>query len=120
MDNHYSGTVLAYQVNPADGLVYATVEDGPDGRPMILLFDEADLDALNRAHKELLRAGTPEPDPSAVLAILRSASRSDRFVWDRVEYRWDTNVGEWVAWRRVDDGEPGPQPDVTFVTDRTW
>ncbi|TXI50197.1 hypothetical protein [Mycolicibacter arupensis] len=113
------GSIYVTDVHPIDGLVYVTIA-GDGDRPMIIMFDSDDLDVLNRARKEL-RAGIKEPDPGTVLQILR-ASRADRFVHDRVEYRYNPYAGEWVAWGRVDidDGEPDSKPGVTFVTDRTW
>lgn len=53
------GSVLAYQVEPDSGLVAVTL-DGGERAPMIVLFDRDDLDALNRARKEL-KAATIRP-----------------------------------------------------------
>jgi hypothetical protein len=98
------GSVYAYQVSPHEGLAYVTIAGPDEDKPMILGFDLADLDQLKHARKEL-RAGVTalkhEPDPGAVLAILE-ASRADRFVWDRVEYRYNPLEGKWLAWGRVD------------------
>lgn len=112
------GTVYATDVHPDDRLVYVTVA-GDENRPMILMFDCEDLDALNTARKELKR-GPAEPDPGAVLRVLNAAtSETGTFIHDRVEYRYDAEMGEWVAWARTDiDGDP--QPGVTFVTKRKW
>lgn len=98
------GSVYAYQVSPHEYLAYVTVAGPDEDKPMILGFDLADLDQLNAARKEL-RAGVKklkaEPDPGAVLAIL-DAWRPDRFVYDRVEYRYSPTEGKWLAWGRVD------------------
>lgn len=115
------GTVLAYQASPHEGLVYVTVTGPDEDKPMILGFDRDDLDALNRARKELKRHRT-EPDPGGILRVLNEASRLDSFVYDRVEYRYSPSDG-WLAWGRVDDldndPEP-PEPTVTRTTDRKW
>ncbi len=96
------GTVLAYQASPHEGLCYVTISGPDENKPMIVAFDREDLDALKRARKELRNGKTePEPDPGSVLRILAASHDSDRFVYDRVEYRWDP-VGEWVAWGRAD------------------
>ncbi|MBN7544907.1 hypothetical protein [Mycobacteroides abscessus] len=101
------GSVYAYQVSPHEGLAYVTVAGPDEDQPMILGFDLADLDQLNAARKEL-RAGIKklkaEPDPGEVLRIL-AASRSESFIYDRVEYHYDPLAGEWVAWGRVDKEE---------------
>jgi len=94
------GSVYAYQCSPHEGLVYVTVAGPDEDKPMIIAFDRDDLDHLKAARKEL-RGVKPEPDPGAVLQILK-ASRSDTFVYDRVEYRYNALAGEWVAWGRVD------------------
>lgn len=100
------GSIYAWQISPHEGLAYVTVAGPDEDRPMILGFDLADLDRLKQVRKEL-RHGVarlkeqPEPDPGAVLAILE-ASRADRFVWDRVEFRYNPLEGKWLAWGRVD------------------
>ncbi|UHJ55717.1 hypothetical protein LT337_00870 [Mycolicibacterium fortuitum] len=109
-DNHIlepvDGTVYAYQVSPHEGLAYVTVAGPDEDKPMILGFDLADLDALKHARKELragvtaLKGQPTEPDPGMVLNILNAAGLSNRFVYDRVEYR--LFKGEWVAYQRVD------------------
>lgn len=47
------GSVYAYQVEPDEALVYATIAGPDDDRPLIVMFDLADLDALKRARREL-------------------------------------------------------------------
>ncbi|TMS50966.1 hypothetical protein [Mycobacterium sp. DBP42] len=117
------GTVYAYQVAPHECLAYVTIAGPDEDEPMIIGFDLADLNHLKAARKELragakaLKGRPTEPDPGAVLQIL-SAARSGHFVHDRVEYRYDTERGEWVAWGRTD--VDNPEPPREFETDLTW
>lgn len=128
-----NGTIYSYEIDHELKLVKASIAGYTDEQPTIVVFDQEDLRTLSRARKEL-KHGPTEPDPGAVLSIL-AASRSDRFVYDRVEYRYDPKDGKWVAWGRVDidgdcapDGEHcklcngthNPAPGVTFVTARNW
>ncbi|TXI53389.1 MULTISPECIES: hypothetical protein [Mycolicibacter] len=112
------GTVLAYQASPHEGLVYVTVTGPDEDKPMILGFDHDDLAALNRARKELKRH-RPEPDPGGILRVLNEASRLDSFIHDRVEYRYNSLEGKWLAWGRVDTDDD-PEPGTTWTTDRKW
>lgn len=49
------GSIYAYEVAPGRDLVYVTIAGyGPD--PLVIPFDSDDLDALNRARKELKQA----------------------------------------------------------------
>lgn len=112
------GSVYALDVRPDEGIAYVTIAGPDDDQPMIVMFDREDLDALNRARKELKR-GSAEPDPGAVLQILNEASRHDTFVHDRVEYRYNPLEGKWLAWGRVDIDED-PEPGTTWTTDRKW
>jgi hypothetical protein len=43
-----------------------------------------------------------EPDPAAVLDILNAPKGDGRFIHDRVEYRYDAQRTQWVAWGRTD------------------
>ncbi|MHA7664472.1 hypothetical protein [Mycolicibacterium sp. HS_4_1] len=43
-----------------------------------------------------------EPDPGAVLEVLNAEKRNNRFIHDRVEYRYDTALMQWIAWGRTD------------------
>lgn len=101
------GSVYSYQVSPHEGLAYVTVAGPDEDRPMIIGFDLADLDRLKQVRKELRQGvarlkAQPEPDPGAVLQIINAANNRDNFIYDRVEYRYDPNAGEWSAYRRVD------------------
>ncbi|MDN4518145.1 hypothetical protein QYF68_09940 [Mycolicibacterium austroafricanum] len=100
------GSVYAYQVSPHENLVYVTIAGPDEDKPMIVAFDSKDLDYLKAARKELRAGAKRDPDPGAVLAILE-ASRADVFVHDRVEYRYNSLAGEWVAWGRVDTTDKG-------------
>lgn len=93
------GTVYAYAVDHDLKLVSVTIAGYSDEQPTVVMFDKDDLDTLNAARKELKR-GPAEPDPGAVLSILEAASHTDRFVYDRVEYRLTED--KWVAWGRTD------------------
>jgi len=95
------GSVYAYLCRPHENLVYVTIAGPDEDQPTIVAFDSADLDQLKAARKELRAATKKDPDPGAVLEILR-ASRADTFVYDRVRYRYNSLSGGWVAWGRVD------------------
>lgn len=63
-------------------------DDEPDGqRPAALDFFNTEV---------------REPDPGAVLAVLNAEKHNSRFIHDRVEYRYDTDLMQWVAWGRTD------------------
>lgn len=47
------GSVYAYQVSPTERLVYVTIKGPDEKKPMLVAFDADDLNALNRARKEL-------------------------------------------------------------------
>lgn len=120
------GTIYAYQIDHDLNLVSVTIAGYSDQQPTIVMFDKDDLDTLNNARKELKRGRPTEPDPGAVLEILAAASRADRFVYDRVEYRYNPKAGTWLAWGRVDteDDEPVCECDEAgcpnFHVDHTW
>ncbi|KKB99598.1 hypothetical protein [Mycolicibacter arupensis] len=112
------GTVYVLDARPDEGIAYITIAGPDEDHPMIVMFDRDDLDALNRVRKEL-KCHRPEPDPGAVLRILNEASRHDIFVHDRVEYRYNSLEGKWLAWGRVDTDDD-PQPATTRTTSRKW
>lgn len=112
------GTVYVVDSRPDEGIAYITIAGPDEDRPLIIMFDREDLEALNRARKELKR-DRPQPDPGAVLQILNEASRHDIFVHDRVEYRYNGLEGKWLAWGRVDIDDD-PQPAATRTTSRKW
>jgi hypothetical protein len=99
MSVELDGSILSYQLDHEYKLITVTVEGTFDGRPTHIMFSKDDLDTLNAARKEL-KKGPSEPDPGAVLSVLNAAGVSNRFIYDRVEYRYTD--GEWVAQRRVD------------------
>lgn len=99
MSIELDGTILSYELDHEFKVATVTVEGTFDGRPTHIMFGKGDLDILNDVRKAIKR-GPSEPDPSAVLGILNAAGLSNRFVYDRVEYR--LFKGEWVAYQRVD------------------
>lgn len=70
------------------GNVRSITDAGPDRRP------PRALDFFNTEVRE--------PDPGAVLGVLNAEKHNNRFVYDRVEYRYDTDLMQWVAWGRTD------------------
>lgn len=117
------GTIYSWLTSPREGLSYVTVAGPDEDRPMIIGFDLADLDRLKQVRKELRQGvarlkAQPEPDPGAVLQIINAANNRDNFIYDRVEYRYDPNAGEWSAYRRVDIEDDEPKPRPTYLNPR--
>lgn len=102
-----NGSVYTYEIDHDLKLATVTIAGYGDD-PVQVIFDADDLRALNAVRKELKRGpAKPDPDPGAVLQILHLANHNEHFTHDRVEYRYDHEQNEWVAWGRTDIDDEG-------------